>query len=65
MVIAEIFYINKNGYGRFRYVPYDDIEIIDEKNVFTEDKYQLCKMYGQHYIEDSIYNFVNYDGIKF
>ena len=65
MLIAEIFYINKNGYGRFRYVPYDDIEIIDEKNVFTEDKYQLCKMYGQHYIEDSIYNFVNYDGIKF
>ena len=40
-------------------------KIIDEKNIFTEDKYQLCKIYGQYYIEDAIYNFVNYDGIKF
>lgn len=65
MNVAEIFYINKDGYGRFQYVPYEDIEIINEKNTITEDKFQLFKIYGQHYIEDSIYNFVNYDGIKF
>lgn len=64
MMIAEIFYFDKNGQAFFRYVPFDDIELINEKNTISETKYELMKIYGMNYIEDGIYNFVNYDGIK-
>jgi hypothetical protein len=65
MNIAEIFYFNKEGKPRFRYVPLDDIMFITEPSSITENKYELMKKYGQYYVEDAIYNFVNYDGIKF
>lgn len=65
MKIVEIFYFNKEGSPRFRYVPLDDIMFIAEPSAIIENKYELMKKYGQYYIEDGIYNFVNYDGIKF
>ena len=46
-------------------VPLDDIMFIAEPSSITENKYELMKKYGQYYVEDAIYNFVNYDGIKF
>ena len=65
MQIVEIFYFNKEGKPRFRYVPLDDIMFIAEPSSITENKYELMKKYGEYYVEDDIYNFVNYDGIKF
>lgn len=66
MKVAEIFYINKEGKGRFRFVPKEDIQFVNEKNKFTnETKYGLIRKFGEYYIEDAIYNFVCYDGIKF
>ena len=65
MQIVEILYFNKEGKPRFRYVPLDDIMFIAEPSSITENKYELIKKYGQYYVEDAIYNFVNYDGIKF
>lgn len=62
--IAEIFYFNKDQKPRFRFVPFEDIIPIDTPSNITGDKFELINKYGQHYVEDSIYNFVNYDGIK-
>ena len=64
--IAVIFYIDENNKGYFRYVLWKDIkDPIYEQNYIGNTKYGLMKTYGHNYIEDGIYNFVNYDGIKF
>lgn len=63
--IAQIFYIDENNQGYFRYVLYENIkDIVYEKTYLDNTKYGLEKTYGTNYIEDEIYNFVNYDGIK-
>ena len=66
MKIAEIFYFNKDNKPRFRYVPIEDITPLYNKqsNIYG-NKYELMHLYGMYYIEDDVYNFVNYDGIKF
>jgi len=53
----------------FRYVEYDNkhLHIKEEPSIYQGNtKYDLLKNYCQSefYIEDSIYNFVNYEGIK-
>lgn len=64
--IAEIFYTNENNKGYFRYVLYEDIsDTTYEKTYFENPKYELMRTYGMYYVEDDIYNFVNYDSIKF
>ena len=65
MKIAEIFYFNKDNKPKFRYVPFDNIMFITEPSLITDNKYEIMKKYGKYYIEDEVYNFVNYDGIKF
>ena len=65
MKIAEIFYFNKDNKPRFRYVPLEDIIPINKKSDIIGNKYELMSQYGMYYIEDDIYNFVNYDGIKY
>ena len=64
--IAVIFYTDENNKGYFRYVLWEDIKNpIYEQNYIGNTKYELMKTYKHNYIEDGIYNFVNYDGIKF
>lgn len=64
--IAVIFYTDENNKGYFRYVLWEDIKNpIYEQNYLGNTKYGLMKTYGHNYIEDGIYNFVNYDGIRF
>ena len=66
MKIAEIFYFDKKGKGKFRFVPKEDIQFVNEENKFTkETKYGLMRRFGQYYVEDDIYNFVCYDGMKY
>ena len=66
MKIAEIFYFNKDNKPRFRYVPIKDIiPLYNKQSSIYENKYELVHLYGMYYIEDEVYNFVNYDGIKF
>ena len=64
--IAVIFYIDENNKGYFRYVFYEDIkDPVYELMYMKTPKYHLIETYGQNYIEDDIYNFVNYNGIKY
>ena len=64
--IAVIFYTDENDNGYFRYVFYKDIkDPVYEQNYFGNTKLELMRTYGTNYVEDEIYNFVNYDGIKF
>ena len=66
MKVAEIFYFDKKGKGKFRFVPKEDIQFVNEENEFTkETKYGLMRRFGQYYVEDDIYNFVCYDGMKY
>ena len=65
--IAFIFYIDEDTFkGYFRYVFYEDItDVLYEQTYLHNTTSDLMKTYGTNYIEDDIYNFVNYDGIKF
>ena len=66
MKVAEIFYFDKKGKGKFRFVPKEDITLVNEENKFSnETKYGLMRRFGTCYIEDDIYNFVCYDGTKY
>ena len=63
---------NNNIYEKmvFRYIESDDDRLTIFDNISKYDgnsKYELIKKYGtsEFYIEDGIYNFVNYDGIKY
>lgn len=67
-------YLTKDGYIEkeilvFRYINYNDnrLHIFDEPSKYQGNtKYDILKNYctSEIYIEDSIYNFVNYEGIK-
>lgn len=53
----------------FKYVEIDDENLIitSDKSIYKGNSiYELIKKYGtiEYYIEDWLYNFVNYDGIK-
>ena len=64
--IAVIFYIDENNKGYIRYVFYNDIKNpVYEQTYLGNTRFGLMKTYGHNYIEDDIYNFVNYDGVKF
>ena len=55
----EVYYLFKRNHKR-GYIKEIDISI-EEMN---DNTINPIIRYGQHYVEDSIYNFVNYDGIK-
>jgi len=62
--IVEIFRF-VDGRGFIQYVPYEDITLTSDVNDLKGTKYDVIHIYGEHYIEDEVYNFVNYQGIKF
>ena len=68
--ISLIFYFGKrhkdaiDKKGIFRYVDDNDLERLDEEFPVKLNKYELFMKYGQFFIEDALYNFVNYDGLK-
>lgn len=65
--IAKLFYL-ENGLGRFRYAYMEDVEITDEDcDILEENDLELVQKYGSymHWVEDEVYNLVNYDGKYF
>ena len=68
MLIAKVFYVEMiNGIeqGVIEYVDAEDLRITNEESPYKENIYDLMKKYnGEYYIENDIYNFVCYDGIK-
>lgn len=51
--------------GKFRYVEIDDYKLKMSKGIenkkYPEEKYELMKKWGEYYVEDDTYHFVNYD----
>ena len=50
--------------GKFRYVDIDDHKLKMSKGIenkkYPEEKYELMKKWGECYVEDDVYHFVNY-----
>ena len=50
--------------GKFRYVEIDDHKLKMFKGIenkkYPEEKYGLMKKWGEYYVEDDVYHFVNY-----
>ena len=50
--------------GKFRYVEIDDYKLKMSKGIenkkYPEEKYELMKKWGECYVEDDVYHFVNY-----
>lgn len=66
MLIAKIFYYDSIiKCGVCRYVNATSLQITTEECPYKGNLYELFKEYGgEYYIEDGIYKFVCYDGIK-
>lgn len=68
-LIAKIFYIDilDNKRGKCRYVEVKDLTITEEDCTFIGDNIvELFRNHGyyEYYVEDELYNFINYDHFK-